>query len=1729
MQRAVLSAIAVAATLATCQPVRAQSPPSVGIYADEEGSACNLVDDAPGIKAYYVILNAPAGATAVEFSAPKPDCFDATWLGDDPVFPLVLGNSQDGIAISFQYCYPSPLHVLTLQYYVNGTTGDCCGYPVLPRPSMANVQITDCSSNIQIVVGLTSYVNGNESCPCGALLLPPPSNPSPPDEAGNVPVVTALSWSRPETFVPLLYDVYFGTSTTPTLVSSNQSDTTFTPDILRFGVSYRWQVVARDTFGNVSPGPVWRFQTRGVSGERLVVSSDENHCEGGTVDTVAIDVTVENSLIDIDNGGFSVAFDPDILEYVGWDRGELIETWDEFTCVDDGDRVHLDGETSGAPIAEGASGHLARLTFVSLCCGVSHEIVSHVTPFGATGDFRALYPVGGTYTCRADTFEVAADGSGDAPTIQNAIDMASNADLILLRDGVFSGPGNRDIDYGGRRIRVRSISDNPAACIVDCEGSATDPHRGFVFDSGEDTEVVLRGVTIANGYTTDSGAAVRITGASPSIENCIVTNARVDGDGTAGGAIYVGPGGTAGYSAPRIQDCTIVAPNTCGVRIDDDAVDGPSQNPVLNGVEVRYAEGNGVELGDTASVSGLFIYACHATGVVASMSSPLTIATSTIAGCREGALRSQGTIHMIQTTVVVNFDTGPGPAVMHSSGADLSFTDCLLAFNHVNLFGDVGGVAIACSDVYGNSGGDYVGPLEGKLGESGNISIDPEFANLEYEITISSPCYMTHNPCGHSIGAGGIGSPRLYTISSNDDASGDFASIQQAIDLAPGSPGTLSRTFHLLDGTYVGPGNSDVDFLGKSIVLESQSQSAAAAVIDCEGAGRGIHVDAPGATVRHLTVRNGRADFGGGILAESGPGIEHVVVEACSASCGGGIFYTGASVHLDDAEVSGCTAADSAGGIYAAADSAGTVTGCAVSECIAGGPGGGILARNADVSDCTVTDASAATGDGGGMSVGGGEIANCTVRRSSAHDGKGGGILARSSPSVEHVVVTACSASSGGAIFYTGASVQLGEAEVSGCTAADSAGGIYAAADSAGTVTGCTVSECTAGGPGGGILARNADVSNCTVTFATAATGDGGGVYSTSDVTGCQVRACTAGGDGGGLWLGTGELTSSGVKDNSAAGNGGGAFVAGRRVAHCTVARNTSGGGGGGVWAADTVALDSVYVYDNTAGTDGGGLRAPRFTLFGSLIHSNGAVSGGGVWGDGSVEHCTIADNSASEHGGGLYITGTTVVQTSIISGSTSGEAVYCESGTAQLSCTDVYGNDGGDFSGCVAGQDSLNGNFSLDPLYDNAAGGDYTLARNSPCLASNNDCGTEIGYALSVIAAEIQVYPLTFAFGIPATIELPPPLTPGDIDLTGLMLRSGDREPVPLLTHDTQVLDSDGDGILETLVYFDRPAFQQNVPSGESVPLHIDGEVGGTWVSGYNTVTFYYVGIARPWLDENVTPGETITVVWNTAGGANSTSAAVFLTRDEGDRWEFLGQVSSDVGSLQWTVPDSYYECTCRILVIADRDGSAVGMGMSQVPFRIGCGYIATALQNVNLTVEDGTAVICWGTSQEDGLAGFRVMRSRSKDGDYTAVGGVIAPRGAGASYEFRDTGIRANEETWYRITAAESDGTESVLWTESVTYRLTFSLEQNHPNPFNPTTTIGFSLPEATQVELDIYDVSGRRVRTLVDGRREAKRYAVEWDGRDDGGTRVASGIYFYRIVAGRHVETKKMVLLK
>jgi flagellar hook assembly protein FlgD len=90
-------------------------------------------------------------------------------------------------------------------------------------------------------------------------------------------------------------------------------------------------------------------------------------------------------------------------------------------------------------------------------------------------------------------------------------------------------------------------------------------------------------------------------------------------------------------------------------------------------------------------------------------------------------------------------------------------------------------------------------------------------------------------------------------------------------------------------------------------------------------------------------------------------------------------------------------------------------------------------------------------------------------------------------------------------------------------------------------------------------------------------------------------------------------------------------------------------------------------------------------------------------------------------------------------------------------------------------------------------------------------------------------------------------------------------------------------------------------------------------------------------------------------------------------------------------------------------------------------------------------------------------------------------------------------------------------------------YALSKNYPNPFNPTTTIDYSIPQAGNVELVIYNTAGQKVRTLINQMQDASFYKVVWDGRDESGQSVASGIYFYRLVAGNFSKIEKMTLIK
>jgi hypothetical protein len=131
--------------------------------------------------------------------------------------------------------------------------------------------------------------------------------------------------------------------------------------------------------------------------------------------------------------------------------------------------------------------------------------------------------------------------------------------------------------------------------------------------------------------------------------------------------------------------------------------------------------------------------------------------------------------------------------------------------------------------------------------------------------------------------------------------------------------------------------------------------------------------------------------------------------------------------------------------------------------------------------------------------------------------------------------------------------------------------------------------------------------------------------------------------------------------------------------------------------------------------------------------------------------------------------------------------------------------------------------------------------------------------------------------------------------------------------------------------------------------------------------------------------------------------------------------------------------------------------------------------------------------------------------------------------SYEYLDKSVRPNRTYYYKLEVVGSRGSLQHFGPFELRYIAQFALENAAPNPFNPETTIRFTIPEDGDVSLIVYDVLGRRVRTLVNGKKRADHYEVIWDGSNDQGNTVASGVYFYRLKTASRNASKKMVFVK
>lgn len=296
------------------------------------------------------------------------------------------------------------------------------------------------------------------------------------------------------------------------------------------------------------------------------------------------------------------------------------------------------------------------------------------------------------------TIYVDEDGPANFNNIQAAIDDANEGDTIIVADGVYTGEGNRDIDfrkYGlpgwppgpTRAITVRSAN-GPENCIIDCQGSETEYHRGFYFHSGEDANSVLDGFTITNGYAdTTSGGGIHCSHSSPTIRNCIIR----------------------GNVAPLIR------------------------LPGLPGVMLVFNHGGGIYCYKSSPIiTNCYIVGNRVTGN----------------GGGIGLYRSSPTIHncVIAGNIALHKNSGHGGSI-HSNLSSPTITNCTLIENVAEgcgggIYYRNGGGPIKNSILWSNTpeqiNASFFVPVvtysnvQGNWSGEGNIDVDPCFADVGY-------------------------------------------------------------------------------------------------------------------------------------------------------------------------------------------------------------------------------------------------------------------------------------------------------------------------------------------------------------------------------------------------------------------------------------------------------------------------------------------------------------------------------------------------------------------------------------------------------------------------------------------------------------------------------------------------------------------------------------------------------------------------------------------------------------------------------------------------------------------------------------------------------------------------------------------------------------------------------------------------------------------------------------
>ena len=190
----------------------------------------------------------------------------------------------------------------------------------------------------------------------------------------------------------------------------------------------------------------------------------------------------------------------------------------------------------------------------------------------------------------------------------------------------------------------------------------------------------------------------------------------------------------------------------------------------------------------------------------------------------------------------------------------------------------------------------------------------------------------------------------------------------------------------------------------------------------------------------------------------------------------------------------------------------------------------------------------------------------------------------------------------------------------------------------------------------------------------------------------------------------------------------------------------------------------------------------------------------------------------------------------------------------------------------------------------------------------------------------------------------------------------------------------------------------------------------------------------------------------------------------------------------------------------------------------------VATLLQSYSTSVEESQVTIRWSLLELDEDAGFRITRTSVHESTAPVIDDNPTLERVGLSFIYVDLDVDPGGAYEYLIEYSSEDGWQTLFESGTVSLpNVPFALLPNYPNPFNPSTTITYSVAMHGHVTLSIFDVSGKLVRTILNEEHVPGKYTIGWDGLNDQGHRAASGTYFCRLSAGKEAVTQKILLMR